>query len=166
MRHRKKSRASELEVRGADEMADLARSFNGMADEVQQSFGRLDEARVAAEEANRMKSEFLANMSHELRTPLNSILLLSRLLSENKAKNLNTKQVEFSETIYSSGNDLLNLINDVLDLSKVESGLLEINVSEVNLKKFADKISRYYEKIAEEKGIGFSVNIGEKVPEI
>jgi CheY-like chemotaxis protein len=118
------------------------------------------------EQTSKYKSEFLANMSHELRTPLNSILLLSRLLSENKGKNLSTKQVEFSDTIYSSGNDLLNLINDVLDLSKVESGLLEINVSEVNLKKFADKISRNYEKIAEEKGIGFSVTIGEKVPEI
>ena len=135
-------------------------------EEIEKARKLIEQKAKDLELTSKYKSEFLANMSHELRTPLNSILLLSRLLSENKAKNLNTKQVEFSETIYSSGNDLLNLINDVLDLSKVESGLLEINVSEVNLKKFADKISRYYEKIAEEKGIGFSVNIGEKVPEI
>jgi len=117
------------------------------------------------EQTSKYKSEFLANMSHELRTPLNSILLLSKLLSENKEGTLSSKQVEFSETIYSSGNDLMNLINEVLDLSKVESGRLEINVSEVHLKKFTDKITRYYEKMAEEKGISFSVTLREKIPE-
>jgi tubulin-specific chaperone A len=115
--------------------------------------------------SSKYKSEFLANMSHELRTPLNSVLLLSRLLSENKGENLSAKQVEFAETIYSSGNDLMNLINDVLDLSKVESGRFDINVSKVNLKIFTDKISRDFQKIAEEKGINFSVNLMENVPQ-
>ncbi len=115
--------------------------------------------------SSKYKSEFLANMSHELRTPLNSILLLSRLLSENKGEHLSAKQVEFADTIYSSGNDLMNLINDVLDLSKVESGRFEINISKVSLKIFADKISRDFQKTAEEKGISFSVNLRENVPE-
>ncbi|MFH0996293.1 MAG: response regulator [Pseudomonadota bacterium] len=156
-----------------EELMEQAASREKQRQEILKKNEEIEKARKIIEEkakdlelTSKYKSEFLANMSHELRTPLNSILLLSRLLSENKGNTLSTKQVEFSETIYSSGNDLLNLINDVLDLSKVESGRLEINVSEVNLKTFADKISRDYEKIAEEKGIGFSVNLGEKAPEM
>ncbi len=155
-----------------EELVEQAASREKQKQEILKKNEEIEKARKLIEQkardlelTSKYKSQFLANMSHELRTPLNSILLLSRLLSENKGKTLSAKQVEFSETIYSSGNDLMNLINDVLDLSKVESGLLEMNVSDVNLKKFAEKISRSYEKIAEEKEIAFSVNLGEKIPE-
>jgi signal transduction histidine kinase len=116
--------AYRLPVRGADEMAELAQSFNHMADDVQQSFRRLDEARRAAEEANRLKSEFLASMSHELRTPLNGILGFAELLESELA---DATQREYAETIKTSGSHLLALVNDVLDLAKVEAGHMHFN---------------------------------------
>ena len=122
--------AHRLPLRGEDEMADLANSFNHMADEVQQSFGRLAEARSAAEEANRMKSEFLANMSHELRTPLNGILGFAELLEmelEDPALR------EHAQTIRASGEHLLTLVTAVLDLAKIEAGRMDFNLTSVGL---------------------------------
>jgi signal transduction histidine kinase len=116
--------AYRLPVRGADEMAELAQSFNHMADDVQQSFRRLEEARSAAEEANRLKSEFLASMSHELRTPLNGILGFAELL---EGELEDATQREYAETIRTSGSHLLALVNDVLDLAKVEAGHMHFN---------------------------------------
>lgn len=113
------------------------------------------------ETASKYKSEFLANMSHELRTPLNSILLLSKMLSDNKGKNLTKKQVEFSHTIYSSGSDLLNLINEVLDLSKVESGKMELSIGKVPIRAIASAMEQNFKAIAEEKGVSFRVDIAE-----
>ena len=127
--------------------------------------GRIIEEKMAdLELTSKYKSEFLANMSHELRTPLNSILLLARLLSENREENLSPKQVEFSETIYSSGADLLKLINEVLDLSKVESGKFDLEVSRVNVAQFADKMRRTYESLAREKGLELSIRVDSGVP--
>src|SRR3979409_2263037 len=94
------------------------------------------------EVSSRYKSEFLANMSHELRTPLNSLLILSKDLSDNKKKNLDTDQVESADIIYKSGQDLLVLINEVLDLSKIEAGKMSINVERVSLKNFTDDLIR------------------------
>ncbi|MBI4743116.1 MAG: HAMP domain-containing histidine kinase [Betaproteobacteria bacterium] len=119
-----------LAVRGEDEMADLARSFNDMADEVQRSFGRLDEARSAAEEANRMKSDFLANMSHELRTPLNGILGFAELLAADLS---DPAQREYAETIRGSGEHLLAIVTDVLDLAKIEAGRMTFDLAPVAL---------------------------------
>jgi hypothetical protein len=119
-----------LPLRGEDEMADLAKSFNHMADEVQQSFGRLEDARRAADEANRMKSEFLANMSHELRTPLNGILGFAELLEmelEDPALR------EHAQTIRASGEHLLTLVTAVLDLAKIEAGRMDFNLSPIDL---------------------------------
>jgi signal transduction histidine kinase len=107
---------------------------------------------------NKYKSEFLANMSHELRTPLNSILILAQLLGENKNKVLGTKEVEFAKNIYSSGTDLLNLINEILDLSKVESGKIELDVETVDLPEIQDNLQATFREVAVNKGIGFEIH--------
>ncbi|HWG85467.1 MAG TPA: ATP-binding protein, partial [Deinococcales bacterium] len=128
-------------------------------------------ARLALEEkaeqlalASKYKSEFLANMSHELRTPLNSLLILAKLLSDNKDSNLSGKQVEFANTIYSSGLDLLNLINEILDLAKVESGKMAVDLSEVMLADVSDYAERTFRPIASSKGLAFDVVLAENAP--
>jgi CheY-like chemotaxis protein/signal transduction histidine kinase/HAMP domain-containing protein len=138
---------------------------------VEQKNAEVEAARVALEEkaeqlalSSKYKSEFLANMSHELRTPLNSLLILARLLSDNKDANLNEKQVEYAQTILASGTDLLNLINDVLDLSKVEAGKMEVNPSEVLLPDVKDYVTRSFGPLAEQKGLQFGVEVGADVP--
>lgn len=114
--------------------------------------------------SSQYKSEFLANMSHELRTPLNSILLLSQLLFDNKEGSLNEKQVEFAQTIYSSGSDLLNLINEILDLSKIESGRVELRIDDVNLADFAASMEQKFKPIAVEKGLNFNIEVADNLP--
>ena len=126
-----------LEVRGKDEMAELAKSFNQMAGEVQESFGRLEDARNSAEEANRMKSEFLANMSHELRTPLNGILGFAELL---EMELQDPAQHEYAQTIRTSGEHLLALVTDVLDLAKIEAGRMDFDLSPVELPALLSEI--------------------------
>jgi CheY-like chemotaxis protein/HAMP domain-containing protein/GAF domain-containing protein len=129
-------------------------------------------ARAALEEkaeqlsvSSRYKSEFLANMSHELRTPLNSLLILAKLLSENPESNLNEKQIEFANTIYGAGSDLLSLINDILDLSKVEAGRMDVNVSDVKLSDLRDFVERSFRPVAEDKDLGFEIEVhGANVP--
>ena len=129
-------------------------------------------ARAALEEkaeqlslSSRYKSEFLANMSHELRTPLNSLLILAKLLSENPESNLNEKQIEFANTIYGAGSDLLSLINDILDLSKVEAGRMDVNVSDVKLSDLRDFVERSFRPVAEDKELGFEIEVhGANVP--
>ncbi|MDM8557692.1 response regulator [Candidatus Parabeggiatoa sp. HSG14] len=116
--------------------------------------------------ASKYKSEFLANMSHELRTPLNSLLILAQLLSENKDGNLNEKQVEFAQTIHSAGNDLLTLINDILDLSKVEAGKIEVNIEKVSLADLMETIQQKFRHVAENKGVGFHLTIKEDMPSV
>ncbi|MGE0085327.1 MAG: response regulator [Desulfococcaceae bacterium] len=116
--------------------------------------------------ASKYKSEFLANMSHELRTPLNSILILSQLLSDNREGNLNTKQQEFAETIHSSGSDLLSLINDILDLSKVEAGKLDMVIEEMNLDELRHDVRRTFEQIAEQKGLNLNVEMEDGLPPV
>lgn len=108
--------------------------------------------------ASRYKSEFLANMSHELRTPLNSSLILAKLLKDNPKGNLSSEQVEFANTIYSAGNDLLTLINDILDLSKVEAGHLEVHAEKVSLEKMLAGLRRTFEPMANDKKLGFKID--------
>jgi CheY-like chemotaxis protein/HAMP domain-containing protein len=131
----------------------------------------VEAARVALEEkaeqlalSSKYKSEFLANMSHELRTPLNSLLILARLLSENKDGNLTPKQVEFAQTILSSGSDLLSLIHDVLDLSKVEAGKMDVNPTEVQLPDVKEFVERNFTAMAEQKSLGFDVELNPDLP--
>ncbi len=109
------------------------------------------------EKTSKYKSEFLANMSHELRTPLNSIILLSKLLSQNQAKNLNPKDLKKAEIINKSGKDLLFLINDILDLTKIESGNMELDLIEVYTKDLLEDMKDLFEVIAKEKGIEFFI---------
>ncbi|MCP4252429.1 MAG: response regulator [Candidatus Scalindua sp.] len=116
--------------------------------------------------ANSYKSEFLASMSHELRTPLNSLLILAKLLEDNKSKNLTEKQVEFARTIHQSGNDLLTLINDILDLSKVEAGKLEVNWERIILVPWITHLENSFKHVAEQKDLAFSVTISDNVPEM
>jgi HAMP domain-containing protein/CheY-like chemotaxis protein/GAF domain-containing protein len=129
-------------------------------------------ARAALEEkaeqlslSSRYKSEFLANMSHELRTPLNSLLILAKLLGENPDTNLNENQIEFANTIYGAGSDLLDLINDILDLSKVEAGRMDVNVSDVKLSDLRDFVERSFRPVAEDKTLDFEIEVhGANVP--
>jgi signal transduction histidine kinase len=111
----------------------------------------------ALELSTKYKSEFLANMSHELRTPLNSILLLSRLLSENGRNNLSSDQVEYARVIQSSGNGLLTLIDEILDLSKIESGKMELEYSDVYINHLLKEIKSLFTPVAAEKKIEFKV---------
>jgi len=114
------------------------------------------------EVTGKYKSEFLANMSHELRTPLNSILILSQLLSENKNKSLGDKEVEFSKNIYNSGADLLILINEILDLSKVESGRMELDIAEFPIAELNSDIQSMFSEVAKNKSIDFIIRGNEK----
>jgi len=140
-------------------------------EELQQTNEELSERSVLLEEKNteiqkksedlerstRYKSEFLANMSHELRTPLNSILLLSRLLSENDDKNLNDEQIEFAKVIQSSGNGLLGLIDEILDLSKIEAGKMELEFLDIATKEITDTAKGLFSEVAKEKNIAFHI---------
>lgn len=114
--------------------------------------------------SSKYKSEFLANMSHELRTPLNSLLLLSKLLGDNQGGNLTEKQVQYAKTIYSSGNDLLTLINDILDLAKIESGKVDVNPSEVYIEDLAEFVEATFRPLAIDKGLQFDILLGENLP--
>lgn len=116
------------------------------------------------ENTSRYKSEFLANMSHELRTPLNSVLILAKLLADNNTSNLNAKQIEYANIIYKSGNDLLQLINDILDLSKIESGKVDLLIEDVAVESVAHDISQLFSVVASEKKINFTVEAGPGVP--
>ncbi|HEY4181139.1 MAG TPA: response regulator [Kofleriaceae bacterium] len=116
--------------------------------------------------ASQYKSEFLARMSHELRTPLNSTLILARLLGDNVGGNLNEDQVRYANTIYSAGNDLLVLINDILDLSKIEAGRLELRLGQVPLARVRDTLLREFEPLALSRGLTFSVFLDPGLPEL
>jgi CheY-like chemotaxis protein/signal transduction histidine kinase/HAMP domain-containing protein len=132
--------------------------------EVEQARGALEAQAAELALTSKYKSEFLANMSHELRTPLNSILILSQQLGENPAGNLTSKQVEFSRNINSSGSDLLHLINDILDLSKIESGTVTVEVEEIPFAGLRDTIDRNFRHVAEAKNLPFNVHFADDLP--
>jgi PAS domain S-box-containing protein len=125
----------------------------------------LVDAKVEAERASESKSQFLANMSHELRTPLNSLLILARLLADNIGGNLNDKQVRFAQTIYASGMDLLTLINDLLDLAKIESGAVTaLHMAPAPLEELRAELERTFRQVAQEKGLQFAIEIAPGLP--
>ncbi|MGP4003753.1 HAMP domain-containing protein [Streptomyces sp. 8N706] len=131
----------------------------------------IEEARQVLEEraeqlavSMRYKSEFLANMSHELRTPLNSLLILAKLLADNADSNLSPKQVEFAETIHGAGSDLLQLINDILDLSKVEAGKMDVSPTRIALVQLVDYVEATFRPLTAEKGLDFAVRVSPELP--
>src|SRR5260221_508364 len=128
--------------------------------EVEQGKAQLDEKAEQLEITSKYKSEFLANMSHELRTPLNNLLILARMLSENSDKNLTPKQVKFAETIHTSGTDLLALINDILDLSQIESGKMDVEVGGVRFTELEDYCLKTFRHVADGKGLEFAIDLG------
>ncbi|MFP7299749.1 response regulator [Neobacillus niacini] len=164
------SQQEELEETNAEllEKAKILEEQNKM---FEQTNREVENARVKLEEKakqlalnSKYKSEFLANMSHELRTPLNSLLILSKLLADNQTGNLSGKQVKYAETIYSSGSDLLTLINDILDLAKIESGKMEVISGKVFLNDLADFAESRFRPIANEKNLTFKISLEENLP--
>ena len=125
----------------------------------------LEEKASEVQRASQYKTEFLANMSHELRTPLNSSLILAKLLMDNPNDNLTEEQMQFAASIYSSGNDLLNLINDILDLSKVEAGKLDIRIEKVIIVKVIEGLKQTFQSSAQEKNINFEVTQAVDLPQ-
>ncbi|MGI5284949.1 HAMP domain-containing protein [Nonomuraea polychroma] len=132
--------------------------------QIEQARRTLEERAEQLAVSSRYKSEFLANMSHELRTPLNSLLVLAKLLTENAEGNLTSQQVEFARTIHSAGSALLQLINDMLDLSKVEAGRMDIHPIQVSLPKMVDLLEAAFAPLAQDKGLAFSVEVESDVP--
>jgi PAS domain S-box-containing protein len=164
------SRQEEIEQNN-EELEEQRSALEEQAKQLEESNVNLKESREgllkktkALEEANRYKSEFLANMSHELRTPLNSILVLSQILSENKAKNLDKNQLESAATIFKCGNDLLTLINDILDLSKVEANRMEINFVEMYTSSLIDNLRNIFDVQISQKGLKLVIDVQKDFP--
>ncbi|WP_238783629.1 HAMP domain-containing protein [Streptomyces monomycini] len=172
-----KERSGELESRqkalelSNSELEEKAEQLRAQNRDIEVKNTEIEEARQVLEEraeqlavSMRYKSEFLANMSHELRTPLNSLLILAKLLADNAEGNLSPKQVEFSETIHGAGSDLLQLINDILDLSKVEAGKMDVSPTRIALVQLVDYVEATFRPLTAEKGLDFSVRVSPELP--
>ena len=154
-----------------DELEEKARLLQERNAEVERRTREIDEARQELERraeqlalTSKYKSQFLANMSHELRTPLNSLLVLSRQLAGNSSGRMSPKEVEFAHTIHGSGADLLRLINDILDLSKIESGTTSIDLQEIPVVQIQDEVERTFDQIAQDKNLRFIIRCDEELP--
>ncbi|HEY7820776.1 MAG TPA: ATP-binding protein, partial [Vicinamibacteria bacterium] len=164
------SRQEELQKTNA-ELEEKARLLAEQNVEVERKNFEVEQARQALEEkasqlalTSKYKSEFLANMSHELRTPLNSLLILSDQLLRNHDENLTPRQVEYARTIHAAGNDLLALINDILDLSKIESGTVVVDVGDVKVRDVVDYVDRSFRHVAESRRLAFEVSVAPGTP--
>jgi signal transduction histidine kinase/DNA-binding response OmpR family regulator/HAMP domain-containing protein len=164
------SRQEELQNTN-QELQEKAKLLAEQNSEVERKNAEVEQARQALEEkaeqlalTSKYKSEFTANMSHELRTPLNSLLILSQQLSLNTEGNLTTKQVEFAKTIHASGNDLLTLINDILDLSKIESGTVTLDIAELRFAELQSDVERLFRHVAETRSLEFRVDLDDSLP--
>ncbi|HTV18485.1 MAG TPA: response regulator [Polyangiaceae bacterium] len=154
---------AELEASN-EEMAQTNALMEAQTTELEQQRGELVVQRETADRASRYKSEFLANMSHELRTPLNSSLILARLLADNREGNLSADQVRSAETIYAAGNDLLVLINDILDLAKIEAGRADVALEPVGIAELSAALERAFRPVSADKKIGFQIRRGPGLP--
>jgi CheY-like chemotaxis protein/CHASE3 domain sensor protein len=158
------SQQAELEQINA-QLEEQAQVLEHQKDQLSKSHAVLTEKTVDLQRANQYKSEFLANMSHELRTPLNSTLILAKLLADNKEGNLTDTQVKFAQTISSAGNDLLTLINDVLDLSRIEAGKIDLTAEHVSIAGELDTLTKIFQPTADQKKLVFSSFIEPGTPD-
>src|SRR6202453_3054887 len=154
---------AELEAQ-AKELEDKAKLLEVKNQEVELASRSLEEKAEQLSLISKYKSEFLANMSHELRTPLNSLLILSKALSENKDSNLTPDQIKYASTVHSTGQDLLTLINEILDLSKVKAGKMSIEPQEIKLPQIYKNLKNNFRPLAEYKSLGFTINAGSNLP--
>ncbi|WP_122491081.1 response regulator [Pseudomonas viridiflava] len=145
-------------------LADQRDALDRNNEELNQAQVELQARADELQRSSKYKSEFLANMSHELRTPLNSSLILAKLLAENPTENLTAEQVKFAESIYSAGNDLLNLINDILDISKVEAGKLEVRPENSSVSRLVEGLRGLFQPLATEKRLQFTVEMQAGAP--
>ena len=160
---------SELELKAQqDELRQTNENLVEKAEMLEYQKGKLENAKVdievkarQIEMTSKYKSEFLANMSHELRTPLNSILILAQLISENKNNTTGKKEVEFAKNIHNSGNDLLNLINEILDLSKVEAGKIQLDIGDAPFHQIMSNLSSLFSEVAKNKSVTFNIKLNE-----
>ncbi|MEU3460212.1 HAMP domain-containing protein [Streptomyces sp. NPDC006733] len=148
----------------ATQLQERSDELQRQQDELQRSNAELEEKAALLATSSQYKSEFLANMSHELRTPLNSLLILARLLSDNPDNHLSEQEVQFATTIHRSGSDLLQLINDILDLSKIEAGRMDVRPKKLPLIKLLDYVHATFRPITIDRGLSFDVRVGEEVP--
>ncbi|RJL24265.1 HAMP domain-containing protein [Bailinhaonella thermotolerans] len=155
---------AELEEK-AELLARQNRDIETKNREIEQARQELEDRAQQLALASKYKSEFLANMSHELRTPLNSLLILAQLLAQNPTRNLTSKQVEYANVIHSAGTDLLQLIDDILDLSKIEAGRMDITPEPVSLRHLLDYVEANFRPLTTEKGLAFNVNVAPGVPD-
>jgi signal transduction histidine kinase/CheY-like chemotaxis protein len=155
----------EIVVESGDEIGDLAREANRTALRLREFRDELEAGNAELARISRYKSEFLANMSHELRTPLNSIMILSKVLSENEGKNLTAKQLEYASLVNRSGDELLSLINEVLDLAKIESGRQTVECAWVPTMDIHEYIRRMFPPLAAQKKLAFELEVADDVPE-
>ncbi|MFD0051838.1 response regulator [Actinomycetes bacterium NPDC127524] len=149
-----------------EQLEERNRDTEQKSKELQRAKINLEAQAEELKQSSKYKSEFLANMSHELRTPLNSILILSEMLSDQGDSSLTSEQQEFARVIHSSGQDLLSLINDILDLSKVEVGKLDVVFDEMNVSELPELLKRNFDHVAHKKGISFKVTKDKNVPDI
>ncbi len=154
-----------------EQLAEQSQALEDQRDALDRNNEELNQAQVELQaradelqRSSKYKSEFLANMSHELRTPLNSSLILAKLLAENPTENLTAEQVKFAESIYSAGNDLLNLINDILDISKVEAGKLEVRPENSSVSRLVEGLRTMFQPLAAEKRLAFTVDMQAGAP--
>jgi CheY-like chemotaxis protein/signal transduction histidine kinase/CHASE3 domain sensor protein len=161
---RLESQQTELEQTNV-QLEEQASILESQRDELQRAQTALSERAAELARSNQYKSEFLANMSHELRTPLNSSLILAKLLADNKPANLTDEQVKFARTIFEAGNELLALINDILDLSKIEAGKVEVNPESVEVARAVETWTHGFEPLARERGLAFSHKLDPGAPE-
>ena len=158
-----KAQQEELESANSDLETKTA-ELESQKDQITRAKTEVDIKAKELEVASKYKSEFLSNMSHELRTPLNSLLILSKMLMDNDSENLTDDQVHSAQVIHQSGSDLLSLINEILDLSKIEAGKMDLNIEKTDIAELQDNIKANFEHVADDKGVELIVNISDKLP--